>query len=88
MLLDMMLAKALTRTMLGWYCIAVALLSWRVSARNDLDLSLQEWTLKNPAYNISVRGKVPSHVHLDLLAAEVIGDPYVLHQRHMRIPSR
>ncbi|KAJ0118617.1 hypothetical protein J7T55_012869 [Diaporthe amygdali] len=43
---------------------------------NTIDLSSQEWTLSNRDYNISVAGKVPSHVHLDLLAAQVIGDPY------------
>lgn len=43
---------------------------------NIIDLSTQQWTLSNTPYNISVPGKVPSHVHLDLQAAQVIGDPY------------
>ncbi|KAK3942463.1 glycoside hydrolase family 2 protein [Diplogelasinospora grovesii] len=47
-----------------------------VGARSVLDLSSQRWTLSNSALNISVRGKVPSQVHLDLHAAQVIGDPY------------
>lgn len=46
------------------------------SSSNTIDLSSQKWTLSNQAYNISVAGKVPSHVHLDLQAAQVIGDPY------------
>lgn len=46
------------------------------SATNIFDLSDQRWTLSNAPYNISVPGKVPSHVHLDLFAAGVIGDPY------------
>lgn len=45
-------------------------------ARNIVDLSSQKWQLTNTPYNISVPGKVPSHVHLDLYAAQVIGDPY------------
>lgn len=43
---------------------------------NTIDLSSQNWTLSNEAYNISVPGRVPSHAHLDLLAAQVIDDPY------------
>lgn len=47
------------------------------SSSNTIDLSSQKWALSNQAYyNISVAGKVPSHVHLDLQAAQVIGDPY------------
>lgn len=46
------------------------------STSNIVDLSNQKWTLSNIPYNISVPGKVPSHVHLDLYAAQVIGDPY------------
>lgn len=46
------------------------------AARNVVDLSSQKWTLTNEQYNISVPGNVPSHVHLDLQAAQVIGDPY------------
>lgn len=43
---------------------------------NIIDLSSQKWQLTNTPYNISVPGKVPSQVHLDLQAAQVIGDPY------------
>lgn len=46
------------------------------SNSNTIDLSTQKWTLSNTPYNISVPGKVPSHVHLDLQAAQIIGDPY------------
>ncbi|KAJ4371933.1 hypothetical protein N0V85_009089, partial [Neurospora sp. IMI 360204] len=46
-----------------------------INALNLLDLSTQRWTLSSPALNISVRGKVPSQVHLDLFEAGVIGDP-------------
>ncbi|PSS05193.1 glycoside hydrolase family 2 protein [Coniella lustricola] len=46
------------------------------AAANIIDLSHQKWTLSNDIYNISVAGKVPSQVHLDLCAAQVIGDPY------------
>ncbi|KAG6355782.1 hypothetical protein INS49_003748 [Diaporthe citri] len=46
------------------------------SSSNTIDLSSQKWTLSNRAYNISVAGNVPSHVHLDLQAAQVIADPY------------
>ncbi|AEO66261.1 glycoside hydrolase family 2 protein [Thermothielavioides terrestris NRRL 8126] len=60
-------------------CVATALLGtllWTALARNVLDLSTQAWTLSNDGLNISVRGRVPSHVHLDLFEARVIGDPY------------
>ncbi|KAI0839743.1 glycoside hydrolase family 2 protein [Hypoxylon sp. FL0890] len=41
-----------------------------------VDLSDTSWTLENGDRNISVPGKVPSHVHLDLLTSQVIDDPY------------
>lgn len=43
---------------------------------NTVDLSAQKWQLTSAPYNISVPGRVPSQVHLDLQAARVIGDPY------------
>jgi len=62
-----------------------------VWGRGLLDLSSQQWTLSSSALNISVRGKVPSHVHLDLLEARVIGDPYEYTQAAtksmMKIPA-
>lgn len=48
----------------------------QAGASNIIDLSSQKWQLTNAPYNISVPGKVPSQVHLDLQAAQVIGDPY------------
>lgn len=48
----------------------------QAGASNIIDLSSQKWQLTNTPYNISVPGKVPSQVHLDLQAAQVIGDPY------------
>lgn len=50
----------------------------QVTALNILDLSSQRWTVASESLNISARGRVPSQVHLDLSAAGVIGDPYVL----------
>ena len=49
---------------------AVSVFSQRV-----IDLSGNEWTLENLPLNISVPGSVPSQAHLDLYAAQVIGDP-------------
>ncbi|POR35421.1 hypothetical protein TPAR_04385 [Tolypocladium paradoxum] len=48
----------------------------QTAALNVLDLSDQKWKLQNVPMNISVPGSVPSHVHLDLYKAQVIGDPY------------
>jgi beta-mannosidase len=46
---------------------------------NVLDLSKQQWTLTSPNFpNISVPGTVPSHAHVDLYAANIISDPYVV----------
>lgn len=47
-----------------------------VSAQKVINLSGSDWTLQNLPLNISVPGSVPSQVHLDLYAAQVIGDPY------------
>ena len=40
-----------------------------------IDLSGNDWTLQNSDLNVSVPGSVPSQAHLDLYAAQVIGDP-------------
>lgn len=45
-------------------------------AQKAINLSGSEWTLQNLPLNISVPGSVPSQAHLDLYAAQVIGDPY------------
>ena len=55
--------------------IAGALAAGLASASNVVDLSTQQWTLQNLDLNVSVPGNVPSQVHLDLYAAQVIGDP-------------
>jgi beta-mannosidase len=61
-------------------CLSAAgiiLLGHRAAALNVLDLSSQRWTVESQSLNISARGQIPSHVHLDLFAAGIIGDPYV-----------
>lgn len=47
-------------------------------AQNVIDLSGDGWTVSNNALNISVPGRVPSQAHLDLFAAGVIGESFVL----------
>ncbi|KAG5953114.1 hypothetical protein E4U53_006850 [Claviceps sorghi] len=47
-----------------------------VCASHLIDLAEQRWRLQNLLMNISVPGRVPSQVHLDLIEAQVIGDPY------------
>ncbi|KAJ6188573.1 hypothetical protein N7519_003481 [Penicillium mononematosum] len=44
--------------------------------KNVLDLSGDGWTVSSKALNISVPGRVPSQAHLDLLAANIIDEPY------------
>ena len=46
-----------------------------LSTQTVIDLSLHEWTLQNLPLNISVPASLPSQAHLDLYAAQVIGDP-------------
>ncbi|EPE33363.1 (Trans)glycosidase [Glarea lozoyensis ATCC 20868] len=55
----------------------VALLSYTAIAQKVIDLGTKQWTLSSPVYNISVPGRVPSQVHLDLFREGVIPDPYV-----------
>ncbi|CAI7634788.1 unnamed protein product [Penicillium glandicola] len=55
--------------------LAVSVLP-KTLGQNVLDLSGDGWTVRSKALNISVPGHVPSQVHLDLLAANVIDDPY------------
>ena len=54
------------------------LLTTSVLSQSVIDLSRTSWTLENLPLNISVPGSVPSQVHLDLYAAQVIGDPYAV----------
>ena len=46
-----------------------------LSTQTVLDLSGNDWTLQNLPLNISVPASLPSQAHLDLYAAQVIGDP-------------
>lgn len=46
------------------------------ATQNVVELSQTTWALQNLDLNVSVPGKVPSQAHLDLYAAQVIGDPY------------
>ncbi|KAI1773308.1 glycoside hydrolase family 2 protein [Hypoxylon cercidicola] len=56
--------------------ILAALAASTAGAVNVVDLSDATWTLKGNGSDISVPGKVPSQVHLDLFASQVIDDPY------------
>ncbi|KAF7977186.1 hypothetical protein HWV62_45140 [Athelia sp. TMB] len=56
-------------------CLGLLVLAASAQCKNIVDLAGQAWTLTGGQGNISVRGAVPSHSHLDLFAAGVIGDP-------------
>ncbi|KAL7782198.1 glycoside hydrolase family 2 protein [Trichoderma ceciliae] len=58
---------------------AAALLAHLATAAHKVfDLSEQKWTLTSPNFkNISVPGKVPSHAHVDLYAANIIDNPLI-----------
>ncbi|KAI2604540.1 glycoside hydrolase family 2 protein [Hypoxylon fragiforme] len=56
--------------------LATTLAILPAGALNVIDLSSTPWALSNTDRNISVPGNVPSSVHLDLFAAQVIPDPY------------
>lgn len=56
-----------------------------VLSQKIIDLSGSDWTLENLPLNISVPGSVPSQAHLDLYAAQVIGDPYAQLDRFMSL---
>ncbi|KAL1964799.1 hypothetical protein VTN77DRAFT_6666 [Rasamsonia byssochlamydoides] len=45
-------------------------------AQHVVDLSGDGWTVRNAEGNVTVPGRLPSQVHLDLYAAKVIDDPY------------
>ena len=47
-----------------------------VSAQNVISLVGDDWTVSNPALNVSVPAHLPSQAHLDLYANQVIGNPY------------
>ena len=50
--------------------------------QNVLDLSGDGWTVSSKALNVSVPGRVPSQAHLDLLAANVIGESFLITKIH------
>ncbi|KAF7968949.1 hypothetical protein HWV62_28789 [Athelia sp. TMB] len=56
-------------------CLGLLALAASAQCKHIIDLAGQAWTLTDGQGNISVRGIVPSHSHLDLFAAGVIGDP-------------
>jgi beta-mannosidase len=56
------------------FLAALSLVASCVSAQSIFNLSDVSWTVSN-SVNATVPGKLPSHVHLDLLAAGVIEDP-------------
>lgn len=44
-------------------------------AQHVTDLGGNGWTVTNSEGNVTVPGSLPSQAHLDLFAANVIGDP-------------
>lgn len=56
--------------------LAVSGIASVVLAQKVIDLSGPDWTVSNDALNVSVPGHLPSQAHLDLYAAQVVGDPY------------
>lgn len=54
--------------------LASAALPHAVRGQHVIDLSGDGWTVSNKELGISVPGKLPSHAHLDLFAAGVIGE--------------
>lgn len=51
--------------------------------QNVLDLSGDGWTVSSKALNVSVPGRVPSQAHLDLLAANFIGESSLIENIHL-----
>ena len=65
--------------MAGWNTqafLTASLASIACCQQKILDLSAIDWTISNSNLSISVPGQLPSQAHLDLYAAQVIGDPY------------
>lgn len=65
--------------MFSWFRRSAALLLCTTYARaaiEVLDLGSLPWTLYNGDQSVVVPGTVPGDAHLDLWAANVIGDPY------------
>jgi hypothetical protein len=55
-------------------CLAVLAFFGTVSAQTILDLGDETWTVTDQSNSITVPGKWPSQVHLDLYAAGIIGE--------------
>ncbi|PLB55349.1 putative beta-mannosidase [Aspergillus steynii IBT 23096] len=55
-----------------------------IHAQIIVPLSDEKWTISSPALNQTVPGYLPSHVHLDLLKAGVIGGYYRLNEFEQR----
>lgn len=53
--------------------LLLACILYAVHAQLTFPLSDVSWTISSPALNRTVPGHLPSHVHLDLLKAGVIG---------------
>lgn len=61
---------------MGWKTAFIGLIVLGAfSTQTAIDLSGDGWTLQNLPLNISVPASLPSQAHLDLYAAQVIGDP-------------
>lgn len=70
---------AITGIMHLWKKLTLAALSstfHTACSQHVVDLSGDNWTVSNKALNVSAPGHLPSQVHLDLYAANVIEDPY------------
>lgn len=64
-----------------WMKLALAALPVTVQSvlgQHVVDLTGDGWTVSSKALNISVPGHLPSQAHLDLYAANVIGEYYDL----------
>jgi len=46
-------------------------------SQHIVDLGGDGWTVSSKALNVSAPGRLPSQVHLDLYAANIIDDPYL-----------
>lgn len=69
-----------------WNDLVIAVLLSILSitlGQNVLDLSGDGWTVSSKALNVSVPGRVPSQAHLDLLAANVIGEHSLIENIHL-----
>lgn len=56
----------------SWLAAASAAAQNKGNGTGTRELAAETWTVTNEHGNITVPGKYPSHVHLDLHAAQVI----------------